>query len=217
MHRTTFVAVLCILAAATGSAAAQDFPEPRIGLSDPSSARVITSFAGIQWGAAEGEIISLRGRPTTERPAGAGAKGMVYEDEQIIGRESAAEFVVHPEQGLIRGMYFVAFGRGRDCETAFDRLVSDISARYPTIEPTVRKSNESSLDLCGGVSIGRADAWAHWAEPVPKGLLSELTSDRGSIMVLLPPEDKVISVYYDSPAADAWSDEAAKERREAVF
>lgn len=156
----------------------------------------IVGFASIPWGATAEQVITEHGKPTVDESGI--HRALAYGGESVLNEDTDTYFFVHPEKGLLRGVYLVNYGRGDDCVTVFTKFKEAISKRYPAIKPEEHKRNQSSLDFCGGVTIGKAWWEVFWKDPVSSATIS---------ISLGLESDESIVINYESPG---WNETYAK-------
>ncbi|MFQ5918280.1 MAG: hypothetical protein ACE5I0_10770 [Candidatus Binatia bacterium] len=158
----------------------------------------IVGFASIPWGATAEHIIAEHGTPTVDE---AGIhRALAYGGERVLNEDTNTYFFVHPKKGLIKGAYFVDYGRGDDCVMVFMKFKEAISKRYPDIKPEEYKRNQSLLDFCGGLTIGKAWWGVFWKDPISSATIS---------ISLGLESDESILINYESPG---WNEKHAKMR-----
>jgi hypothetical protein len=169
--------------------------------SSPSTSvpQYVTGFAGIPWGSREAQVIAKLGKPAHRQHENGG----IYLSFQttLLSYQAITTVLVGDAEGLIKGLYGVSFGPGDGCETVFDELKSAISAKYPSIKSVDSRYNNSSLDFCGGVSIGKAGASSIWIDP---------SDPDARIAVLLKAGGDDIQVHYEAPGFNPWSERRKK-------
>ena len=192
--RPVSAAVLTALVCA-GSLAAQELPTYYPDLT-------ITGFASIPWGTRLDVVIQNRGEPSQVSDDWQGLQVLVYQDE-LLGEDAIVSLMVHPEKGLIKGAYGIVYGMGSDCLAVFRRLREAIAERYASIKVDENRFNNSSLDFCGGVTIGKAGWSAMWQDPV---------DSRVRVGMILAPESRHIAIHYEGPGFEEWRE--GKEKAE---
>jgi hypothetical protein len=162
----------------------------------------IGGFVGFPWGSSSRTVIAKRGKPESDEKAALGARFITYADT-VLSEEVGTFFAFDSTDALMRGGYYVTFSRnGSACETVYRKFQEAIAEHYANIKPDEQRRNSSSLDFCGGVTIGEASWDTGWK------------ADSGAIELWLAPEARVIYVYYDSPRMQQWlKDSKAAEAR----
>lgn len=153
----------------------------------------------LPWGSSESAVIAKLGKPV-DRDDRNGGIYLSYRTP-LLGNEAITTVLVDAKQGLIKGLYGVEFGPGEGCESVFRELKTAIAAKYPQIKPEESRYNNSSLDFCGGVSIGKAGESILWTDP---------SNSDAQIGLMLKSGSSNIQVHYESPSFGAWSDERKK-------
>lgn len=179
------------------------FKIPTPGLAPKGELRpTITGFASVSWGAPEDSVTAVYGMPGDSHTEFEG-KMLAYED-QVLDEDVVMAFLVHDSLGMIHGSYTIEYGMGSNCEVVFRKFSEAIRQRYPVFTPDETKHNNSSLDFCGGIAIGKAQWMIVWSDP---SLLVR-------VGVVLEPESRVVSVSYEGPGFSEYLQRrAAAERR----
>jgi hypothetical protein len=157
---------------------------------------VVTGFAGIPWGSPESAVVAKLGKPYNRVERSGGAY-LLYNDP-LLGHETITTVLVTPNEGLIKGMYSLDFGPGDGCRNVYEDLRRAIAARYPSIKPEETQYNSSSLDFCGGVTIGKAGRTTLWKDP---------SNSSSQIAILLESGGDRILVHYESPSFKAFAED----------
>jgi hypothetical protein len=161
--------------------------------------RFIRGFAGVPWGSSAADVIARKGKPLSRTEESNGSY-LGYR-ESLLGYNALALYLLSKTLGLVKGAYSVKFSPGSGCERVYSELVQAIKAKYPEMEPTEAKYNNSTLDFCDGVMIGEAGATTIWRDPYDSTAM---------IGVGLSPGAKNIQIQYESPAFEGWA--AAQKR-----
>jgi len=146
--------------------------------------------------------MAKRGTPAEDNKAALGARFITYQ-ETVLSESVTTFFGFDSTGGLMRGGYIVEFSRmGDACERKYRKFQEAITERYGSIKPQEQRQNSSSLDFCGGMTIGKASWDTQWEDG---------TSE---IEIWLAPEAKLIYVYYDNPVMKKWlkDSKAAEEK-----
>jgi hypothetical protein len=123
--------------------------------------------------------------------------------EQVLGRDVTTILMFDSASGFMKGLYKVGFD-SEECETVFKAFSDAVNQRYPWLKPWKSKYNSSSLEFCGGVTIGKAGWMMSWKDP----------SQTASISIGLYPRTGEVEVAYEGPAFPAWA--ARQKAREAA-
>lgn len=149
-------------------------------------------FAGVPWGAYRDTIEAIHGEaPEVNELTAIPAVTLTYPDLRLDGRPGAAGFLVHAEEGLIRGQLLLPYGQGDDCWQLFTRWRDALDAALPD----ARRRQEldrgpEDLDFCTSFQLGQASAAVEWRDP-----------DSGALVGMrLDLETGVLRVSYESPA-----------------
>jgi hypothetical protein len=160
----------------------------------PTRELLIRGFSGSPWGSSVAAIVAKMGAPSEKSEDSAGTY-LSYKTD-LLGHDALTTYVVSKRNGLVKGEYVVSYGPGTGCERLFDDLVDAIRAKYPSIKAEETKYNNSSLDFCDGVMIGKAARITYWKDPGQPSAL---------IGVILQAGDSFVRVGYESPSSHAWS------------
>lgn len=181
----TTLAVL-LLAPAAGSAQASLWP------AGVQEVHPFEGFGGLEWGVDRAAVVQSWGEPDrTDELEGSTATAVVYANAVLAGEDASLGFLVHPEEGLIRGQALFPYGEGEDCSRLYSKIRDLVDAALPEHEPTTRfERGPDDLTFCTAFQIGAASARAAWTDP---------DSDaRVTLMLDLPTGTARLS--YESPA-----------------
>jgi len=169
----------------------------------------IEGFGSVPWGSGRAAVMSAWGVPDTIRSVpDLASDALIYADRSIAGEKGMAGFLVHPERGLIRGMYMLPYGEGSDCRRLYDRVraAMDAAIERPPVAETVR-NGAGDLDFCTAFQLGQAEARAAWADSV-SGSRAWLRLDRVA---------GVLRVSYESPLFEELGESLEREATERFF
>ncbi|MBI4419725.1 MAG: hypothetical protein HY560_02795 [Gemmatimonadetes bacterium] len=173
--------VLSVVAAS--AAGAQQPPSPP----DTSG---INGFLNIRWGATAKDITSAFGVPLMDRATGDTGQVLIYKD-QVQDRPVVALFYLHPFKGLVKGLYNVPYGPGKDCETTLQQFKSLVQWTYLSLPPVEeRKHEDPSVPFCDAAAAGKASWSISWSEP----------ESGNSVRITLEPDEQRVYVTYRSGA-----------------
>lgn len=190
---------LLFLVPAAGTAQAALWPA---GMED---VHPFEGFGGLAWGVDRAAVVQTWGEPDrTDDLEGSAATAVVYANAVLAGEDASLGFLVHPEEGLIRGQALLPYGEGEDCSRLYAKIRDLVDAALPAQEVTSRvERGPNDLTFCTAFQIGAASARAAWTDP---------DSDaRVTLMLDLP--TGTVRLSYESPAfAELIGDTAAGPR-----
>lgn len=124
-------------------------------------------FAGMEWGSRQSEIISEWGSPSRiDEFDDFDALALVYDEKVLAGEPASLGFLIHSEEGLIRGQALLPYGEGEDCSRLFGKIRNLIELALPDHEPTVQiDRGPDDLTFCTAFQIGAATGTVAWNDP----------------------------------------------------
>lgn len=193
-NRPLLVGVLVVAAAFTmvglraGEARAQD---TSIAPPDSGAAR-ISGFAGLDWGVGRAAIQTRWGVPDTVRPVPSlEAQAYIYADRVILDEDGSMGFLVHPDSGLVRGLYLLPYGSGDDCQRLYAKFRDAVGRTLGDLEGEESMINRTEdLDFCTAFQLGQARARSVWRD----------TARGGRAWLRLDRSADLLRVSYESPA-----------------
>lgn len=153
----------------------------------------VTGAAGFTWGTPYDSVVAKRGAPGMEQPEAEGVRALMY-DEQVLGREMAAMFFIHPRHGLMRGGYMAPYSGPADCAIALQLLDNVVTRRYPDLPTEVKGIDGNAVDICNAAIAGQAPYGKVWSD----------SANGARIALVLPPQRSGVLLTYTTPDADAW-------------
>lgn len=164
-----------------------------VSIATPDSGRArINGFAGLDWGVGRGSIQSRWGVPDTVRAVPSlDSEALIYADRSVLGEDGSMGFLVHPDSGLVRGMYLLAYGRRNDCRRLYGKFRDAITRTLGGLEgEETRASTAEDLDFCTAFQLGRARARTVWRDTT-RGARAWIRLDR---------QAGALRVSFESPA-----------------
>lgn len=139
--------------------------EVSIATPDSGSAR-ISGFGGLDWGSDRADVEARWGPPDTVRGVNSlRAEALIYAGRSILGEEGAMGFLVHPDSGLVRGLYLVPYGKGSDCQRLYSKFRDAIRRTLGGLEGEESRANRAKdLDFCTAFQLGSARAHTVWRD-----------------------------------------------------
>lgn len=185
------VLAMCAAAAALGvpggPASAQQAP---IAPPDSGSAR-ITGFGGLDWGSGRAAIEERWGAPDTVRPVRSlRSEALIYTDRSILEERGSMGFLVHPDSGLVRGLYLLPYRGGSDCERLYEKFRGAVGRTLGGLRGEESRVNRAEdLDFCTAFQLGRAMAQTVWRD----------TARGGRVWMRLDRSVGALRVSFESP------------------
>lgn len=183
---------------AGGDAAAAPAPAPAAVPLDSTRQPVVTSFAGFQWGTPRSVIVAQLGEPKETRVQSEGVEALGW-DDTVAGQPASKVLYVHPQRGLIRGIYQVRPGEKASCLFLYQTLGDSMRARYPGLTPEAKQMGNAGGQLCAANATEAAGAVARWVDP----------GNGAQVFVAVPPGASAVNVVATTPEADAWEGRGA--------
>lgn len=151
----------------------------------------IDQFASTDWGSGTDTIQVRYGKPdhtdNLTLDDGVNVQFLGY-TQTLLGEQVKQMFLVHPVKGLIKGYYWIPFGKGRDCLTTYNKVLSALKKLYPEIEPSIHKRNKSGKPFCQAQAEGKAGAFSTFEDPYSNNTIS----------LLLEAGEKNIGLHYET-------------------
>lgn len=158
---------------------------------DSGSARV-TGFGGLGWGSARATVEERWGPPdTVRRVRSLRAEALIYADRSVLDEQGAMGFLVHPDSGLVRGLYLLPYEGGDDCRRLYVKFRDAVGRALGDLEGEESRANRTEdLEFCTAFQLGRAMAQTVWRDTA-RGSRVWVRLDRGA---------GAVRVSYESPA-----------------
>lgn len=171
---------------------------------------VIKEFAGLPWGASEQQIREKFGEPITRQsnPGILRGRGTILAyrgGKPFFDRDVPMFFMLHPEEGLVKGYYQVSLSTFEgDCRDVIRTIERRLRKRYPGIKPWKGKQNESNMDFCRAQRQGKAGMRMVWEDPK--------TGARAGFSLV--PGNTSLSLVFQSKTAERWERVGPEETEE---
>lgn len=173
-------------------------PNPGVESTRP----IIKGFHGIPWYASRSLIIEKMGKPSKKRKifeeTGNPGHELIYRDRQAFGVSALVIFMVHPGEGLLKGMYLIPYGRGNDCLKTFKSVRTKIRKQFPSLIGGKVRHKTMDIPFCNAIQVGKATIASKWEDPFSN---VELTILLGEIN-----RDKIF-VIYEKDEFSRWGSE----------
>ena len=168
-HCSPLACVLYVLTMTAGGVWPEETAAQNISIAPSDSGTVaIAGFGGLDWGVGRKAVQSRWGVPDTVRSVPSlAADALIYSDRSILGETGAMGFLVHPDSGLVRGLYLLPYGSGDDCQRLYIKFREAMGRSLGRLQGRESMINQTDdLDFCTAFQLGQARAQTVWKDSV---------------------------------------------------